>query len=241
MSDIDFISAPEGARFFDPLAESWNDNYRRRGFRKRLTCVREILQRIVRPGQRWLDAGCGAGVLTLELCRLGARGVAVDASHEMIQAAARQAGATASRFAFLRVASLESMDIPTGAFDGVLCSSVIEYVDSVEEALAELHRVLRPGGTLILSAANARSIVRRVQKIARTVGLLFGVEPFDYLTVSNHDFTNGALLEHLTQAGFAVSEIRGFDPLLPNAFTCFLPPALHFVVAEKTGEAQSPS
>ena len=74
------------------------------------------------PAKKWLDAGCGAGILTLELSRLGATGLAVDASQSMVDAAIRAIGPLAKTFAFAKVTSITSIDVAAGTFDGVLCS-----------------------------------------------------------------------------------------------------------------------
>lgn len=54
------LGVTDGYKFHDALANSWNDNYQRGGFKKRLAFVRELLLPVVIPGQYWLDAGCGA-------------------------------------------------------------------------------------------------------------------------------------------------------------------------------------
>ena len=80
-----------GVRFHEGLAVSWNNKYKRGGFKKRLALFRRVLSRVVLPGEHWLDAGCGAGILTLEMSGLGATGLAVDGSQQMIEAAVRHA------------------------------------------------------------------------------------------------------------------------------------------------------
>lgn len=151
----------------------------------------------------------------------------------MINAAIRQVGPLSDRFTFKRIASISSIDAAEASFDGVLCSSVVEYIDSIDEALFEFNRVLRMGGKLILSAPNRNSLVRRIQKLLRHGGQSIGLDLFPYLSVSMNDFTKGDLIQRLRGCGFLARTLEGFDPIIPKVFNNVLPPALYFVVAEK--------
>lgn len=222
-----------GSKFHDSLANSWNDNYQRGGFKKRLAFVRTLISPVVVPGQCWLDAGCGGGILTLELSKLGASGLAVDGSPEMIDAAIRKVGRLCDGFSFKTIASISSIDVAAASFDGVLCSSVIEYVDDIDEFLFELNRVLKPGGKLILSIPNKNSLIRRIQKVIRHGGRMSGLDCFPYLGVSTNDLSRVDLIRRLDACGFLSLTLKGFDPIIPKAFSSVLPPALYFVVAEK--------
>lgn len=222
-----------GSRFHDRLAHSWNATYQRRGFKRRLSFVRALISEHVSQDQRWLDAGCGAGILTLEMARLGARGTAVDGSPEMIAAALQQSAPLSEGFEFKRVPCISALDASDESFDGVLCSSVLEYVDDIDRALAELHRVLRVGGKVILSVPNVKSPVRRVQKVLRYGGQAMNVNLCPYLDVSVNAFTEVSLLRHLSKHGFRTLSTHGFDPLVPHGCRWLLPPALLFVTAEK--------
>jgi 2-polyprenyl-6-hydroxyphenyl methylase/3-demethylubiquinone-9 3-methyltransferase len=230
---MNVASAGAGAQFHDGLAASWNDNYRQGGFKRRLVFARALLASVVKNGSHWLDAGCGGGILTLELHKLGARGAGVDGSTEMIDAAGRNVGPLAHGFVFRRIADIAAVGETDGSFDGVLCSSVLEYVDNVDEVLRELNRVLKTGGTLVISVPNRNSPVRLLQRLVRRVARLFGRDKFPYLGVSVHDFTRRGLDRSLAASGFRTLRIQGFDPVLPKAAGWILSPALLFAVAEK--------
>ena len=116
--------------------------------------------------------------------------------------------------------------------DGVLCSSVIEYLTDPVPSLLEMRRVLRPGGRLLISVPIASSWVRRGQKAARQFGKLVGKDPFPYLGVSRfeiHLHSAPGLLEPL---GFTCLEERRFDPLIPEILQYVCDPSLLVVVAE---------
>ncbi|GHD04877.1 class I SAM-dependent methyltransferase [Zhihengliuella salsuginis] len=99
-------------------------------------------------GRRILDAGCGAGPLSEALRERGAEVAGFDASAAMIELARQRLGQGAD----LRVADLgDPLPYVDGEFDDVVASLVLHYLRDWGPPLAELHRVLAPGGRLILS------------------------------------------------------------------------------------------
>lgn len=94
------------------------------------------------PGERILDLGCGDGQLTERLAATGASVVGVDASAEML-AAARSRGIDA------REGSAESLPFADGAFDAVFSNAVLHWVRDQEAMMAQVRRVLRPGGRFV--------------------------------------------------------------------------------------------
>jgi ubiquinone/menaquinone biosynthesis C-methylase UbiE len=99
-------------------------------------------------GRRILDAGCGAGPLSAALRDRGAIVTGFDKSAGMIELARRRLGDDAD----LRVADLAGpLPFPDDAFDDVTASLVLHYLEDWGPALAELRRVLKPGGRLIAS------------------------------------------------------------------------------------------
>jgi SAM-dependent methyltransferase len=99
-------------------------------------------------GRRILDAGCGAGSLIAALRERGADVTGIDKSAGMLELARRRLGADAD----LRVAELGSpLPFPDGTFDDVTASLVLHYLEDWGPALAEIRRVLKPVGRLVVS------------------------------------------------------------------------------------------
>lgn len=100
-------------------------------------------------GQLVLDAGCGPGLYAEELLARGAELIAFDASAGMIELARARLGDRGA----LRVHDLaEPLDwIADATVDTAVLALVLHYLDDRVAALRELHRVLRPGGRLVLS------------------------------------------------------------------------------------------
>jgi SAM-dependent methyltransferase len=99
-------------------------------------------------GHRVLDAGCGSGPLSAALRAKGAIVTGFDSSPIMVELARRRLGADAA----LSVADLsQPLPFADGAFDDVVASLVLHYLPDWAAPLAELRRVLTPGGRLILS------------------------------------------------------------------------------------------
>jgi SAM-dependent methyltransferase len=99
-------------------------------------------------GRRILDAGCGAGPLFAALRDRGAIVTGIDKSAGMVGLARRRLGADAD----LQVAELgRPLPFPDDTFEDVTASLVLYYLEDWGPALAELRRVLKPGGRLIVS------------------------------------------------------------------------------------------
>jgi ubiquinone/menaquinone biosynthesis C-methylase UbiE len=99
---------------------------------------------------RLLDVGTGAGEVARELVGLtGAEGevVALDNSQAMIDAAQARDGGTGVRYV---VGDVRSLPYSDGYFDGVRTERVLQHLEDPDAAIAEMSRVLRPGGRICL-------------------------------------------------------------------------------------------
>lgn len=105
----------------------------------------------VRPGERVLAVGCGPGFFVAELLdEVGPAGsvVGVDSSAPMLAMAARRVAGRGD-VAF-HEADATALPVADATFDAALTVQVLEYVEDVPAALAEIHRALRPGGRVVV-------------------------------------------------------------------------------------------
>jgi 2-polyprenyl-6-hydroxyphenyl methylase/3-demethylubiquinone-9 3-methyltransferase len=211
----------DGAQFHEDLASSWSSGYSSGGFGRRLQVIISLLEDMVLPESNWLDAGCGTGLLTREICKMGAKATGVDASPRMISAAQSESTSESQLISFQQVKSIERIDVPSDAFDGILCSSVVEYVESPVDVFMEFSRVLTPDGKLLVSVPNKKSLVRNMQKLCNHVTGLWGGKAFPYLDVSKREFTRAEIDATLREAGISADSMEIFDPLLPGLFSRF--------------------
>jgi SAM-dependent methyltransferase len=143
--------------YYDEFA-AWYERERGRGYHDMLDELEaEIVLRHGR-GARVLEAGCGTG-LVLDRLRAGARpAVGIDLSRGML-ATARRRGLPVMQ------ADLLHLPFPDGAFDVVCSFKVLAHVARIADAVAELARVTRPGGHLILEFYNRLSLRYLIKRL----------------------------------------------------------------------------
>lgn len=109
-------------------------------------------------GARVLEAGCGTGLILRRLREVAGSAVGVDLSRGML-GGARDKGLPVAQ------GSVVELPFPDGAFDLVCSFKVLAHVAEIERALAELARVTRPGGTLVLEFYNAYSVRHLIKRL----------------------------------------------------------------------------
>lgn len=186
-------------------------------------------------GHRVLDAGCGSGPLAAALRAKGAVMTGFDSSPAMLELARQRLGENAD----LHLADLSRpLPFADGAFDDVVMSLVLHYLKDWTAPLAELRRVLKPGGRLVLSVYHPT-----VYKVAYPSADYFAITQFSeeytfdgqnaVLTYWHRPLH--AMTDAFTEAGFRISVISEPPPapdtpreLFPpnygdrTAFLCFL-------------------
>ena len=157
-----------------------------------------------KPGERILDVGMGPGFFTYDLLPIvGERGLVagVDSSEVMVELAkGRCAGRGPSDF---RLAGATQLPFPDASFDAVTAAQVYEYVPDMEKALAEVRRVLRPGGRVFILDTDWDSVVWNTAEPARMRRVLDAWD--DHLHDPHLPAKLGALLG---DAGFAVTHVE---------------------------------
>jgi ubiquinone/menaquinone biosynthesis C-methylase UbiE len=120
----------------------------------------KMLSGHLQPGMRALEVGCGAGYFTRELTRSGADIVAIDISPELLEIARANCSAPNIRY---EIQNAYQLSYPDAVFDSVVGSSVLHHLE-IEEALREIYRVLKPGGTIYFTEPNMLNPQIAIQK-----------------------------------------------------------------------------
>jgi len=200
------------------LAIGWEQRYRKPSFQARERVLLKSLEGRELSGTLWLDAGCGTGTLSRWLAERGCRVMGFDGAPAMVRAAVQHSRShpCSCELAFAKIESLAQLPVPDVSVDGLLCSSVLEYVSSPEACLAEFVRVLKPGGQLLVSVPNSNSVVRNLQSMSHRLGRIVGSRIFDFLEYSTHQYSEREFHNLLRQFGFIVSKTLPFGSPLPG-------------------------
>ena len=155
------------------------------------------------PGGRLLDVGCGSGALPQFMQQLGWRAEGVDFDPQ----AARNAAAKGVQ---VHVGELAAQRFPEGAFDAVTMSHFIEHVREPLSLLRECHRILKPGGQLVVVTPNNASLGHHIYKENWR-----GLEPPRHL----HLFNLACLDSLAARSGFGA---RALSTSIRDAYGMFL-------------------
>ena len=113
-----------------------------------------------KSGETIVDIGCGNGLLTLELARaVGSDGkaVGIDPSSDMLVPAQKRC--KEFEWVELLIGTANDLPIQSGTVDKAVSVQVFEYLDDIPGAIAEAHRVLKPGGKLVIGDIHLDSLV----------------------------------------------------------------------------------
>ena len=113
-----------------------------------------------------LEVGCGIGVDSIQLARCGFDVTAVDLTDSALNVA-REFAARRNVTIDFRLGNAEGLDFPDATFDAVYSFGVLHHTPDIDKAVAEVHRVLKPGGTAYVMLYHRDSLVNLVHKVFR--------------------------------------------------------------------------
>lgn len=167
-------------------------------------------------------AGCRVriGTLARYLLEAGANVLGVDAAEEMITLARELAIAKriepTEQLRFEHIATIARLPLADRLLDGILCSSVLEYVPDPAACLTEFARVVRPGGLLVVSVANRNSLVRKAQLATHRLGRILGQRWCAFLDYSHNHYAAAGFRRVLKEHGFAPTKVIPFGSPIPH-------------------------
>ncbi len=164
----------------------------------------EAAARILQPGRRLLDVGCGDGTLGMLVSERFEEICGIDISDRAIELAQRR-GIKAYKVNL----NVERLPFDNNYFDTITCLSTLQFIYDVIFALRECHRVLRPGGKLILTVPNMRTIWRifKLVVLGEFPRTSLDSEGYDGGTLHYFCYRNQRNL--LEQTGFKINIHRG--------------------------------
>lgn len=182
----------------DVTAHDWGDAPEfygpRHDYRESLV-LRRLLPAL--PGPRVLNAGCGAGSLTMKMVDAGLRVTSVDASApfcDWVQAALAARGLADMHPVLRAELGTAALDLEPGSFDAVVCAEVLEHLDEDAAALRDFATVLRPGGLLLVTVpANP-----------------YRYDWTDQWAGHRRRYTVAGLADRMADAGFVDIDVRGW-------------------------------
>jgi len=148
--------------------DEWLDDTQ--GYRVRKAHL-ELLGLTSLRGQLILDAGCGPGTYGIMLAKEGNEVVGIEISPDAVQVANERAKEKGVNFS-ARAGDLEKLPFQDNSFDICFCGWVLHHFPDVSAAVAELARVLKPGGRLALAEPNESNLAVRFSRFVEDLPLL---------------------------------------------------------------------
>jgi ubiquinone/menaquinone biosynthesis C-methylase UbiE len=184
MREVERRFSVEGsAPAWDTMYAADTDRLEEHNYRQRRDHTVQHVMATIAPGSRVLDLGCGAGPVIAELRSQGVDCTGVDYSHDMLNYARVRLRSRFLDESCLVRSDCRNTPFPDCSFDMVVCLGVISYVEDYGPILEEIHRVLRPGGTAIITFRNKFNLVlsdpvATVKTIAKAILGIRDTEPF---------------------------------------------------------------
>ena len=207
---------------FNRNALCWNDLYQKCAIvndivldNRKNICV-SFLQKYLKSDSKILDAGCGAGLVALEVVQKGFFIHGIDISLPMIKYCEQnflKSGIPSSKYLFT-LGNIIDIDFPKGTFDGIIALGFLEYQENESQVLEYFHKILRPGGKLIISGpikikiSNFFGLAILLRKIYSAIKLKVNKDYSGYKPVSINKYSLSRFKKLLKYTGFTLIDYK---------------------------------
>jgi SAM-dependent methyltransferase len=149
---------PTTRDYYDRFSANYEAE-RHHGYHKLIDELELGLVRKYGEGKDVFEAGCGTGLLLREAATFARKAVGLDLSRGML-------GPARARGLSVVQGSLTDVPLPSASFDLVYCMKVLAHIPPIERAVAELARLVRPGGHVLLEFYNPYSLRALAKRVA---------------------------------------------------------------------------
>lgn len=204
------MNSQSAIEFHNQIAAQFAQKYTSStAFSERFRVWTDLFGQYIKPTDRVLDLGCGSGIFSHYLAQKGCQVLGIDGSQAMIDLCIQRKTSATVRYV------QQSLPLADPSLyrhqDVVIMSSLLEYIEDIQQMLQQVNDLLRPTGLLIVSMPNALSIYRRAERI------LFWLTGYPrYYTYTHNRSTEVVFTQHLISKGFNVLEtvyFSGHDPI----------------------------
>ena len=180
----------------------WNklaDKYSRRpiadeaAYQKKLDATREYFQ----SDMDVLEIGCGTGSTAIAHAPYVAHILATDLSTRMVEIAKDKAKAAGIDNVMFEAASVDALDVPDASIDVVMAHNILHLLEDREQVIADVHKMLKPGGAFVSSTACIGDMMLPLRLIV-PVGRFLRLFPLVKV------FSVAELMDSLENAGFEI-------------------------------------
>jgi len=199
----------ESARFWNWIAKRYakqpvadEESYQRK---------LEVTRDYMRPDMDVLEFGCGTGSTAIAQAPFVKHIRATDISPKMIEIAKQKAAAADIQSVTFEQVSVGELQVPDQSYDMVMAHSILHLLEDKDQAIAKVHKMLKPDGIFVSSTVclgESRSFFLKVGPIGHFLGVLPYLNVFKRAeleeSISNHGFE----IDHVWQPGDGTSSLK---------------------------------